>query len=55
MHIESYKLKIRHWFNRSKTYKQYMRVIYSTVYGQCTDTIKQKMDTFPEFAPIKEK
>ena len=55
MHIESYKLKIRQWFNRSETHKQAMRVMYSIVYGQYTDTIKQKLETFPSFVPIKEK
>ena len=54
MQIERYKLKIRQWFNRSKTYKQAMRGMYSIVYGQCTKKINQKLETFPEFAPIKE-
>ena len=33
-----------------------MRVMYRIVYGQyCTDTMKQKPETFPTFASIKEK
>ena len=55
MNIESYKLKPRQWFNRRKNYKQSMKVMHSIVYGQCTDTIKQKLYTLPAFAPIKDK
>ena len=29
--------------------------MYIIVYGQCTGTTTQKLETFPEFAPIKEK
>ena len=55
MHTESYKLKIQQWFNRSETYKKSMTVMYIIVYGQCTNTMKQKLETFPAFAQIKEK
>ena len=27
----------------------------SIVYGHCTDTMKQKLETFPVFSPTKEK
>ena len=55
MHVESYRLKTRQWFNRSKTYKQAMRAMYRILYGKCTDTMKQKLETSPAFTPIKEK
>ena len=32
-----------------------MKLMYSIVYGYYTDTINQKLDTLPEFAPIKQK
>ena len=55
MHTESYTLEIRQWLNRRKTYKQSMRVIYSIVYVQCNVKMKQRLETFPAFASIKEK
>ena len=35
--------------------KQCKKVVYIIIYGQCTNTMKQKLETFPEFAPINEK
>ena len=32
-----------------------MKVVYIIIYGRCTKRMKQKLDTFPAFAPIKEK
>ena len=32
-----------------------MWLIYSIIYGKCTDTMKQKLETLPAFSPIKEK
>ena len=29
--------------------------MYRIFYGECTNTMKHKKETFPEFAPIKEK
>ena len=55
MHIESYELKIQQWLNMIQTYKQAMRVMYSIVYGKCTEKMKQKLETSPEFSPIKDK
>ena len=40
MNIESYKLKIQQWFNRSETFKKSMRVMYIIVYWKCNDTMK---------------
>ena len=32
-----------------------MRGMYSIVYGKFTNTMKHKLETFPEFSPIKDK
>ena len=32
-----------------------MRMMYSIFYGQCTNTMKNKLDTFPAFLLIKDK
>ena len=49
MHTKHYKLKIWHWFNMRNTYKQVMEVIYSIIYGKCTNITKQKLENFTEF------
>ena len=55
IHIEIYELKIQHWFNMSKTYKQAIRVMYRIFYGECTNTMKHKLETFPVFVPTEDK
>ena len=32
-----------------------MKVVYIIIYGRCTKRMKQKLDTLPEFATIREK
>ena len=34
-------------------YKQDVEAMYSIVCGDCNNTMKQKLEAFPEFAPIE--
>ena len=55
MNVDYYKLNIQVWFNSIYTYKQVMKSVFSIACEQCANTMKQKLDTFPVFYPIKDK